>query len=74
MTSISSSKKSTFPAIFYNIYYSGNIVPKLTPIEDNHFDLKYETFWEEFLFIADHGEIPKVRLTFHKPRFCVLCF
>ena len=38
----------------------GNISPKLTPLLDGHFDLKYETFWEEFLFIADHADIPKV--------------
>ena len=54
-----------------HIYFSGNIVPKLSPIEEDHFALKYETFWEEFLFIADHGDIPKVRIKFPTPIFCV---
>ena len=48
--------------IFKTLSFLGNIAPHLSPIERDHFDSKYETFWEEFLFIADHGDIPKVRV------------
>ena len=29
-------------------------------LPDDHFSLTRHTFWEEFLFLSDHGDSPKV--------------
>ena len=32
----------------------------LAEIQENHFDIKYCTFWEEHIFLSDHKDSPKV--------------
>ena len=34
--------------------------PQLQAIEEDHFAMKYKTCWQEFIFVGDHGDIPKV--------------
>ena len=32
----------------------------LSEIQENHFDIKYCSFWEEHIFLSDHKDSPKV--------------
>ena len=52
---------------YVNKYYLGSFQfspDNFEEIQENHFDVKYCTFWEEHIFVSDHGDCPKV---------CMIC-
>ena len=53
----------TFNILFYLFLFPGGF--DFNPEEhhrlpEDHFHLTHHTFWEEFLFVSDHGDSPKV--------------
>ena len=38
------------------------VAEKYEVLTDNHFARNYCSFWEEFIFLSDHGDAPKVIL------------
>ena len=50
------------------------VAEKYEVLTDNHFARNYCSFWEEFIFLSDHGDAPKVILKYSKPPLKILLF